>query len=203
MLTSTSEKKESKKEDLLFANKPIILIGLMGAGKSSVGRLVAQKLNLKFFDADTEIEIAADCSIPEIFEKYGENSFRDCERRVINRLIKNKSCIIATGGGAFIDQETRDLIKRDGISIWLKANLETLVKRTSGRKNRPLLNTENPKEILSELMDLRYPIYQKANITVTTDTNKKNITCKKIISAIKQYYEQKSNIPIITEIKNE
>ena len=187
MLISTNNRIKTREENCTSQTKPIVLVGLMGAGKSSVGRLIAKKLDLNFFDADNEIEIAAESSIREIFEKYGEEAFRDCERRVISRLIKHTSCVIATGGGAFINSETRDLIQKNAISVWLKANLSTLIKRTKGRKTRPLLNVKNPKEVLAELMHLRYPVYQEANITIITNSNKKNITCDKVVKALEKY----------------
>jgi len=190
MLISTNNKIKSKEENCSTPTKPIVLVGLMGAGKSSVGRLIAKKLDLNFFDADNEIEIAADTSIREIFEKYGEEAFRDCERRVISRLIKQNSCVIATGGGAFINSETRGLIQKNAISIWLKANLNTLIQRTKGRKTRPLLNVKNPKEVLAELMHLRYPVYQEADITIITNSNKKDITCNKVVKALEKYYSK-------------
>tara|TARA_B100000579_G_scaffold423316_1_gene426352 strand:+ start:88 stop:699 length:612 start_codon:yes stop_codon:yes gene_type:complete len=190
MLISTNNKKKTQKGNWNPSTKPIVLVGLMGAGKSSVGRLVAKKLDLHFFDADNEIELAADCSIREIFEKYGEEAFRNCERRVISRLIKQTSCVIATGGGAFLNSETRELIEKNAISIWLKANLETLIQRTKGRRTRPLLNVKRPEEVLAELMELRHPIYQEANITIITNSNKKNITSNKVIEAVKKYYSK-------------
>ena len=190
MLISTNNKKKTQKENCIPSSKPIVLVGLMGAGKSSVGRLVAKKLDLHFFDADNEIELAADCSIREIFEKYGEEAFRNCERRVISRLIKQTSSVIATGGGAFINSETRELIQKNAISIWLKANLETLIQRTKGRRTRPLLNVKKPDEVLAELMELRHPIYQEADITIITNSNKKNITSNKVIEAVKKHYSK-------------
>ena len=148
--------------------KPVIMIGLMGAGKSRIGRELAGKLELSFTDSDDEIIKAAGCSISDIFELYGENAFRDVEKKVISRLLEGEAQIIATGGGAFINDENRKMIKEKGISIWLKAELPILVERTGRRGGRPLLENGNPAEILKGLMDERYPVYADADIVVNT-----------------------------------
>ncbi len=160
----------SKKDNIAFIknnlNQTLSLVGLMGAGKSSIGRRLASSLGLPFYDADNEIEKAAGHSIPEIFEKHGEAFFRDGERRVVNRLLDEGPMVLATGGGAFMDDETRAAIKTKSISIWIKADLELLLKRTSKRNNRPLLRTGDPRIILSDLMEKRYPRYDEADITI-------------------------------------
>ena len=144
----------------------IVLVGLMGAGKTSIGRRLATRLGLPFSDADDEIEKAAGSSIEDIFERLGEESFREGERRVIARLLDGPPIVLATGGGAFMDPETRKVIAENGISIWLKSNIDTLVKRTSKRKNRPLLKNKNHREVLKRLIEVRYPIYQLADIII-------------------------------------
>ena len=149
-----------------LGNHPIVLVGLMGAGKSSIGRRLAEKLEIPFVDADHEIEVAADKTISEIFADHGEAYFREGERRVISRLIENGAQILATGGGAFINEETRRIIDSHGISVWLKADLPLLMKRVLKRSDRPLLQTENPEAVMQKLMDQRYPLYAKADITV-------------------------------------
>lgn len=146
--------------------KPIVLIGLMGAGKSSVGLRLARTLGVEMVDSDQEIEAAAAMTIPEIFERFGESHFRDGERRVISRLLTEEPCVIATGGGAFMDDETRSLIAERAISVWLRADLDVLVQRTAGRTHRPLLNKGNPRQILAELIEKRYPIYSEADVVV-------------------------------------
>ena len=148
--------------------RPVVLIGLMGAGKSSVGLRLAQALKVPFVDSDDEIIAAANMPIAEIFERFGEAHFRSGERRVIARLITEKPCVIATGGGAFMDPETRALILRDAVSVWLSADLDLLVARTSGRTHRPILNQGDPRRILSDLIDRRYPIYAEADIKVAS-----------------------------------
>ncbi|HUS54357.1 MAG TPA: shikimate kinase [Thermohalobaculum sp.] len=146
--------------------RPVVLIGLMGAGKSSVGVKLAELLGSGFCDSDVEIEKAANLSVPEIFERYGEADFRDGERRVIARLLGGEPMILATGGGAFMDAETRALISERAVSVWLKADLDLLVQRTSGRSHRPLLNRGNPREVLAGLIAKRYPVYGLADVHV-------------------------------------
>ena len=147
-------------------DRSIVLVGLMGAGKTSIGRHLAAQLNRPFLDADAEIISAAGETIAEIFANRGEEAFRDGERRVIARLMEGSPCVLATGGGAFMDPETRRTIAEHGISVWLKADLDVLIKRTARRKSRPLLNNGNPKQILKDLIDARYPTYQLADVTV-------------------------------------
>jgi shikimate kinase len=161
---SLSKEIEDIRENL--GNHSIVLVGLMGAGKSSIGRRLAEKLGIPFVDADHEIEIAADKTIPEIFKDHGEAYFREGERRVISRLIENGAQVLSTGGGAFINEETRQGIQARGISVWLKADLSLLMKRVMKRADRPLLQTENPEAVMQKLMDQRYPIYAKADVTV-------------------------------------
>lgn len=146
--------------------RPVVLIGLMGAGKSSVGARLAETLGVPFRDSDAEIEKAANLTVPEIFERYGEDHFRAGERKVIARLLGGKPKVLATGGGAFMNDDTRALIAKHAVSVWLKANLAVLVERTSGRGHRPLLNKGNPREILAGLIETRYPVYGEADIHV-------------------------------------
>lgn len=150
----------------LRLRRPVALIGLMGCGKSTVGARLAELIGAPFRDADAEIEAAAGMTIPEIFTSLGEKAFRDGERRVIARLLASGPMVLATGGGAFMAEETRDAIARAGAAIWLRAALETLVQRTAKRKTRPLLNAGDPRKILSDLMETRYPVYALAPIHV-------------------------------------
>jgi shikimate kinase len=161
---SLSKEIEDIREKL--GNHSIVLVGLMGAGKSSIGRRLAEKLDVPFVDADHEIEVAADKTIAEIFKDHGEAYFREGERRVISRLIENGAQVLSTGGGAFINEETRQGIQAHGISVWLKADLSLLMKRVMKRADRPLLQTENPEAVMQKLMDQRYPIYATADVTV-------------------------------------
>ncbi len=153
--------------------KSVVLVGLMGAGKSSVGRKLAKLLDLPFVDADEEIERAAGCSIEDIFRLYGEPAFRDGEERVIARLLESGPQVLATGGGAFMNPRTRDRIRERAISIWLRADLDLLVRRTARRGGRPLLAHGDPRATLERLMAERYPVYAEADLTV--DTTEENI----------------------------
>ena len=167
--------------------KPLVFIGMMGAGKTAIGRRVAARLDIPFIDADSEIEAAAGCSISDIFELHGETAFRDGERRVIGRLLDGPIQVLATGGGAFIDQETRKVIEKLGISVWLRADFETLWRRVSRRDHRPLLKTENPRETLSALIDQRYPVYAGANITVDSSDGPRDEMVERVIEAVVGY----------------
>ena len=144
--------------------RTIVLVGLMGAGKTKIGRRLAARLNLPFSDSDNEIETAAGETIEEIFRKRGEAVFRDGERRVIARLLEQPPHILATGGGAFMDPATRALIARRGVSVWLRADLDVLVARVSRRNNRPLLQRSDPRSVLAELIERRHPVYAEADI---------------------------------------
>ncbi len=175
--------KNQKTED----KSSIVLIGLMGAGKSSIGRRLAARLNLPFKDADTEIEAAANMSVAEIFENHGETAFRDGERKVIARLLSGARQVLATGGGAYMDPETRALIAKSGTSIWLRAELDTLTKRCMKRNSRPLLKTGDPKEILKGLMDQRYPVYAEADIVVDSGEGPHEIVITKIVDELKAH----------------
>lgn len=146
--------------------RALVLVGLMGCGKTSVGRRLASALGLRFVDADEEIERAHDKSVPDIFNEYGEQYFRDGERRVIERLLKEGPLVLATGGGAYMNATTRDNIRANGISIWLKADLHVLMKRVMRRDNRPLLKTADPEGTMRRLMSERYPVYGQADMTV-------------------------------------
>ena len=147
-------------------SRTIVLVGLMGAGKSKIGRRLAARLNLPFFDSDHEIEMAAGESIEEIFANRGERVFRDGERRVIARLLDQPVHVLATGGGAFMDEMTRRVIERRGVSLWLRADLDVLVSRVSRRNNRPLLKVGDTRTVLGELIERRYPVYGEANAIV-------------------------------------
>jgi shikimate kinase len=173
----------------ILPGKSIVLVGLMGAGKSSVGRRVASRLGLPFFDADHEIEEAAGCSISDLFARYGETAFRDGERRVMVRLLSGRRAVIATGGGAFIDPQTRGLIAEKALSLWLRADLDLLVKRTSGRDHRPLLRQGDPRQILAGLIETRYPIYAEADLVVDSEDQPTDITVQSVLRVLAQYQE--------------
>lgn len=167
--------------------KTLVLIGMMGAGKTAIGRKLSARLSLRFIDADEEIEAAAGCMIDELFAKYGESAFREGEKRVIERLLGQPICILATGGGAFMDERNRATIRRDAISVWLKADLKTLWQRVRRRSHRPLLKTENPKGTLEALMEQRYPVYATADITVESDEGPLDETAGRVIESVNRY----------------
>jgi shikimate kinase len=168
-------------------DRPLVLVGLMGAGKSCIGRRLAQRLRLPFVDADREIEQAAGCSIPEIFARHGEQAFRDGERRVILRLLESPPFVLATGGGAFMDPRTRAAIRERAISIWLRADLDLLVRRTGRRGDRPLLQVEDPRAKLSELMEKRHPVYAEADLTVDSQDGPPDATLERVLAALEGF----------------
>ena len=172
--------------------RSIVLVGLMGAGKSCIGRRLAERLDLPFVDADTEIEKAAGCSIADIFERHGEEAFRDGERRVIARLLSGPPQVLATGGGAYMDPQTRKEIAERGVALWLRADLDLLVKRTAKRSHRPLLNKGNPRQILKDLIDKRYPVYAQADLVVDSMDGPPDETVKKVMAAITAYEARKA-----------
>ena len=165
--------------------RTVVLVGLMGAGKTSVGRRLARALSSAFADADEEIVAAAGLSIPDIFALYGEPRFRELEQRVVARLLDQPPMVLALGGGAFIDPMTRERIKEKGSSIWLRADLDTLVARTARKKgSRPLLDQGDPRDILARLMDERYPIYGLADYTVDTATEPHEAVVERILAIL-------------------
>ena len=167
-----------------LAGRSIVLVGLMGAGKTSIGRRLAARLGLPFRDADSEIELAAGCSIPELFERFGEAEFRAGERRVIRRLLAGDPLVLATGGGAYMDAETRASIRHDAVSVWLRASLPTLTRRVAGRTNRPLLNGQDPGEVLARLMAARHPVYAEADVIVDCADEHPDTTTAQVADAL-------------------
>ncbi|MBB3594337.1 shikimate kinase [Rhizobium sp. BK529] len=167
-----------------LGSRNLILVGLMGAGKSSVGRLVAHQLGIPFVDSDVEIERVSRMTITELFAAYGEEEFRALEARVMKRLLKGGPRVVSTGGGAFINDRTRRHIKKGGLSIWLKADLDVLWDRVNKRDTRPLLKTENPKQTLENLMNARYPVYAEADLTVLSRDVRKEIMADEVLQAV-------------------
>lgn len=164
--------------------KTIALVGLMGAGKTSIGRRLAQQLRLPFVDADAEIEAAAGSTIEEIFQRHGEAAFRDGERRVIARLVDGPLQVLATGGGAFMDPGTRALIRARCVSLWLRASLPLMLARVGRRNNRPLLKDGDPEAILERLIAERYPLYAEADITVDSIDGPPELTLERVMAAL-------------------
>jgi shikimate kinase len=182
------QSKESNGTDTLLARlggRSIVLVGLMGCGKSSVGRRLASRLGLPFVDADEEIERVAAKSIVEIFADHGEAYFRDGERRVIARLLSTGQQVLATGGGAFINPDTRANIRERGVSIWLRAELPVLMRRVSKRDTRPLLKSGDPEATMRDLMAKRYPVYAEADITIESRDVPHDVIVNEVIAALK------------------
>jgi shikimate kinase len=167
-----------------LGKRSVVIVGLMGAGKSTIGKRVAQMLGLGFVDADSEIETASRMTIPELFERYGEPEFRDLERRVIKRILRSGPRVLATGGGAFMNETTRKAISRAGISVWLKAELDVLMERVSRKSNRPLLKTADPRATMQKLMDDRYPVYALADLTIISRDERKDVMAGEVVEAL-------------------
>jgi shikimate kinase len=172
--------------------RTVALVGLMGAGKSAIGKRLASRLGLPFVDADDEIERAAGCSIAEFFEKYGEQEFRAGERRVIARLLDETPHVLSTGGGAYMDPETRTLMHTKALTVWLRAELDVLFERVRKRAHRPLLRQGDPREILDRLMQQRYPIYAEADIVVDSTAQPADKTTDEVVEALRAYLETRS-----------
>jgi shikimate kinase len=172
--------------------KTIVLVGLMGAGKTSIGRRLAKRLEVPFFDSDHEVETAAGCPIKDIFNVFGEEAFRQGEFKVINRLLDQPVHVLATGGGSFMNDKTRSLIKEKAISVWLKADLETLVARVSRRTDRPLLEDATcHRETLEQLIEERYPVYCEADIAVETLDEPTAATVERVIHTLADFIRDK------------
>lgn len=171
-----------------IGNRSLVLVGMMGAGKSSVGRKLALRLALPFVDADSEIEAAAGMTIPEIFKIRGEPEFRSGEARVIARLLDSGPQVLATGGGAYMNPETRKLIAQKGISIWLKAEFDVLMRRIKRRSDRPLLRTPDPESTLKRLIEERYPVYALADLTIESRDVSHEVIVDEVIEALARHF---------------
>ena len=191
MTTAPSTARDTHKERLnaLLAGRPLVLVGMMGAGKTTVGRRLATRLGRHFVDSDEEVERAAGMSIEDIFAGHGEADFRAGEQRVIARLLKDRDLVLGTGGGAFINADTRQLVKAEAISVWLRADTDLLFQRVQRRSNRPLLKTANPRETLQNLIDQRYPIYAEADVAVVSRDVPQDQVATEIIDALITHLE--------------
>ena len=174
-----------------LGRRSIVLVGMMGAGKTTIGRRLAARLQLPFLDADHEIEQAAGKSIPEIFADHGEMQFREGERRVIARLLAGGPQVLATGGGAFMDAATREAVARQGVSVWLRAEFDVLLRRVRRRPNRPLLQTADPEATLHALMDRRYPVYAQADVTVLSRDAAHEAIVDDVVAALAAFLDVK------------
>jgi shikimate kinase len=167
-----------------LGSRSIVFIGLMGAGKTAIGRRVANALGLAFIDSDHEIETVSRMTIPELFERYGEPEFRALEQRVILRILENGPLVLSTGGGAYMNEQTRKAIADHGVSIWLKADLDTLMERVAKKQNRPLLKAADPRAVMQRLMEERYPVYAQADATVATRQERKEVIADEVVAAL-------------------
>lgn len=168
----------------LLGGRAVVLVGIMGAGKSAIGRRLADRLNLPFVDADNEIEAAANMTIPEMFEIHGEAYFRDGERRVITRLLSDGSQVLSTGGGAFMNDETRSRIKAASLSIWLYADFDILMERVRRKANRPLLKSPDPEAVMRALLKERNPVYAQADISVESRDGPHDVVVDEVVSSL-------------------
>lgn len=198
MSLGLAERKKEKKERRLtsireaLGSRSIVLIGLMGAGKTAVGKRLAARLDLPFIDADSEIELAAGQTISEIFAEHGEPYFRSGEAKVIARLLRGGPEVLATGGGAYMDARTRANIKAQGISVWLKAELPVLLHRVRRRDHRPLLNAGSPDAVMRELMKKRYPVYAEADITVESRDVPHDVIVSDVVEALVRFLDDEA-----------
>ena len=169
---------------------PISIVGLMGVGKTTIGRRLAKHLDMPFYDSDEEIERASRRTIKGYFNDYGEAAFRDGERRVIARLLAQGPSVLSTGGGAFVPQDTRDILNKNSLTIWLKADFDTIMERVSRQiSKRPLLNVPDPHSMMRALMDTRYPLYAQAHITVMANTGTHSQTVNRVVAALRDHYD--------------
>jgi shikimate kinase len=185
-MNAAAPHKDIHKDELnaLLGGRPIVLVGMMGAGKTTVGRRLAARLGRHFVDSDEEVEKAAGMTIEDIFASHGEADFRAGEVRVIARLLKDHDLVLGTGGGAFMNADTRALVKSSAVSVWIKADFELLFARVQRRSNRPLLKTANPRQTLQDLIDRRYPTYAEADVTVVSTDVPQDQVAGEVIEAL-------------------
>jgi shikimate kinase len=182
----TASQRDAHRDELnaLLGARPIVLVGMMGAGKTTVGRRLAVRLGRRFVDSDEEVERAAGMTIEDIFGAHGEADFRAGEARVITRLLKDSDLVLGTGGGSFMNAETRALIKELAVSVWIKADFNLLFARVQRRSNRPLLKTANPRQTLKDLIDVRYPVYAEADVTVVSQDVPQDQVASEVVEAL-------------------
>ena len=178
-----------------LGTRSVVFVGLMGAGKTAIGRKVAGMFGLPFTDSDHEIETVSRMTIPDLFERYGEAEFRSLEQRVIVRVLESGPQVLSTGGGAFMNAQTREAIEAYGLSVWLKADVDTLLDRVSKKQNRPLLKNADPRAVLERLMLERNPVYALADVTVATRDERKEVIAGEVIEAIGRHLESLAPMP--------
>jgi shikimate kinase len=178
-----------------LGSRSIVFVGLMGAGKTAIGRRVAGELDIPFLDSDHEIETASRMTVPELFDTYGEAEFRSLEQRVIARILEGGPQVLSTGGGAYMNPLTRAAIAAHGISVWLKAEIDILMERVSKKQNRPLLKTADPRGTMERLMAERYPVYATADVTVPTRDERKEVIAAEVIEALGRHLTARETTP--------
>ncbi|OCP07920.1 MULTISPECIES: shikimate kinase [unclassified Ensifer] len=183
----------AERAKLVLGKRNLVFIGLMGAGKSAIGRLTAQALGIPFVDSDHEIERVSRMTISDLFARYGEEEFRALETRVLKRLLRSGPRVVSTGGGAYINERSRRQIKKGGLTVWLNAELDVLWERVNKRDTRPLLKTENPRQTLENLMNARYPVYAEADLTVLSRDVKKETMVEEVLSAVIEHQDKKNH----------
>lgn len=187
-IMANRRKSRTNKILMQLDGRSIVFLGMMGCGKSAIGKMVARRLGLEFVDADSEIELAAGRSVADIFADYGEEEFRRVEAQVIKRVLADGPVLLALGGGAFMSEQTRDIIQQYGLSVWLKADLDLLLERVGRKPNkRPLLKTGNPREILQHLLEVRNPIYAKADLHIQSQGGTKSEMRDIVIDALDEH----------------
>jgi shikimate kinase len=186
----TGKEQTARNDELLghLGRRSIVFVGLMGAGKTAIGRKVAGELGLPFIDSDHEIETVSRTTIPDLFQLYGEAEFRALEQRVILRLLEGGPQVLSTGGGAFMNEQTREAVAANGVSVWLKADLDVLMERVSKKQNRPLLKNADPRAVMQNLMDARYPVYALADVTVATRDERKEVIAEEVLAALAAHF---------------
>jgi len=196
-MTATPTLAAENTTDLLarLGSRSVVFVGLMGAGKTAIGRKVGAMLGLPFTDSDHEIESVSRMTIPDLFERYGETEFRSLEQRVIVRVLESGPQILSTGGGAFMNAQTREAISAHGLSVWLKAEVDILLDRVSKKQNRPLLKNADPRAVLEKLMAERYPVYALADVTVPTRDERKEVIASEVIEAISRHLDSHPERP--------
>ncbi|PSJ59402.1 shikimate kinase [Pseudaminobacter soli (ex Li et al. 2025)] len=170
-----------------LGTRSIVFVGLMGAGKTVIGRRVATMLDLPFVDSDHEIETVSRMTIPDLFQRYGEPEFRALEQRVIQRVLEGGPQVLSTGGGAFMNAQTREAVAAHGVSVWLKADIDTLMERVGRKPTRPLLQNADPRSVMERLMAERYPVYETADVTVLTREERKEVIADEVVAALDEY----------------
>jgi shikimate kinase len=172
-----------------LGTRSIVFVGLMGAGKTVIGRRVATMLDLPFIDSDHEIETVSRMTIPDLFQRYGEPEFRALEQRVIQRVLEGGPQVLSTGGGAFMNAQTREAVAAHGISVWLKADIDTLMERVGRKPTRPLLQNADPRSVMERLMAERYPVYATADVTVLTREERKEVIADEVLAALDEFLD--------------